>query len=370
MAAEFAGERPLLYFDASNLPQLERENEMTMMTSATNTKAPVAPKAKAPAKAKAPVKAKAPTQPKAAPKATPAPAVVRSVGNNLLSAKAVLADLTIGSWSVRKFDREVSEDIDQREGTQGAGRFNKKLMKSELRTAISHISQAARATHKRLTKPWLDEGCRILPTALFEQHAAAMKDLRLKHEAARETFFKAYPDLVKKAKDDLKKMFKEEEYPPVEIVRQKFHFEVRLLPIPQAADFRVDMAGPQLDRMKVDLESHMKGILTDAMKDTQSQIMDVVGTMAKKLKGYNPDATDAGDKGIFHSSLVDNIRDLVELLPAFNLTDDPKLAKIILRMKQELCIEEAKELRENEVVRKDVLKSAEEILANVSAFMA
>lgn len=297
-----------------------------------------------------------------------APAIIKP-DTNVLTAKAVLADLTIGSWSVRKFDRQVSEEVDTIHNTIKAGRFNKKLLNSELRSAISHVSQQARETHRRMTKPWLDEGCRILPTALFVQHANAMKDLRLKHEAAREEFFKAYPTLVEKRKEELKKLFNAEDYPPIEIVKQKFHFEVRLLPIPTASDFRVKLAQDQLDKARADLEENMKGVLSDAMKDTRTQIVDVVGTMAKKLKDYKPAATDMATKGIFHQSLVDNVRELVELLPAFNLTEDPAMTRVIARMQKELCNEEAKELRDNDDVRKVVQKSAEEILADVSNFM-
>jgi len=289
---------------------------------------------------------------------------------NVLTAKAVLADLTIGSWAVSKFDREITAEINERHNTLKAGFFNKKLLNSGLYTAIEHVSEEARATHRRMTKPWLDGGCRILPTTLFVTHANAMRELRLKHEAARDEFLKEYPRLVEERKAELKNLFNAGDYPSVEFLRPRFYFEVRLLPIPVASDFRVELADAQLDKAKADLEANMKGVLDDAMKDTRQQIVVAVGAMAEKLKNFDPDASSRKDRGIFHQSLVDNMRELVELLPAFNLTEDPKLTKVIARMQKELCNEEAKELRENEDVRKVVQKSAEEILADVSNFLA
>ena len=303
-------------------------------------------------------------QPAVAPKPTP------KAETNVLTAKAVLADLTIGSWAVSKFDREITAEINERHKTTKAGFFNKKLLNSRLYTAIEHVSEEARATHRRMTKPWLDGGCRILPTSLFVTHANAMRDLRLKHEAARDEFLREYPRLVEERKAELKNLFNADDYPSVEFLRPRFYFEVRLLPIPVASDFRVELADAQLDKAKADLEANMKGVLDDAMKDTRQQIVVAVGTMAEKLKNFDPDASNRKDRGIFHQSLVDNMRELVELLPAFNLTEDPKLTKVIARMQKELCNEEAKELRENEDVRRVVQKSAEEILADVSNFMA
>ena len=57
------------------------------------------------------------------------------------------------------------------------------------------------------------------------------------------------------------------------------------------------------------------------------------------------------------------------MLPAFNFTNDPSLDAITDRIKRELCVEEAKELRENEVVRATVQASAEDILKDVEGLL-
>ena len=65
-----------------------------------------------------------------------------------------------------------------------------------------------------------------------------------------------------------------------------------------------------------------------------------------------------------------NVRKLAELLPAFNLLGDKKLTELTDRIKRELCVEESATLRDNKRVRESVAKSAEDILAEVSAVMA
>ena len=88
--------------------------------------------------------------------------------------------------------------------------------------------------------------------------------------------------------------------------------------------------------------------------------------MATKLGEYKPgDGNGSKAEGVFRDSLVENIRELAELLPAFNLTGNAKLTALTERIKNELCVEEAADLREHEDVRKEVKKSADEIVAAV-----
>ena len=61
---------------------------------------------------------------------------------------------------------------------------------------------------------------------------------------------------------------------------------------------------------------------------------------------------------------------MARLLPAFNLTNDPEMAKIINRIVKELCVEDADVLRKNDLAREIVQKSADEIVAEVEKFFA
>jgi hypothetical protein len=94
--------------------------------------------------------------------------------------------------------------------------------------------------------------------------------------------------------------------------------------------------------------------------------------MAEKLKTYKEKGEKAkGEpRNYFRDSLVDNVRDLAALLPAFNLTDDPKVDALIDRINRELCSEDAKTLRKNADARESVAKSADEIVAEVGKFLA
>jgi hypothetical protein len=94
--------------------------------------------------------------------------------------------------------------------------------------------------------------------------------------------------------------------------------------------------------------------------------------MAERLKAYKPAKPGSGKRteGIFNDSLVYNIRDLVELLPAFNLAGDAALTDIIERMKTDLCPTEPGYLRADAKLRKQVQTKAEKLLSDAEALMA
>lgn len=288
---------------------------------------------------------------------------------SVLCTKAVLVSLNIKLWSARKFDKGVTKGVDETYGAKDSGRFNKHLMASKTLEEISVNAGSIRKAHYELTKPWMDEGPRVLPTALLVQHSAIVREGKDKHEELVNQFHQDYPALLLDAKERLNTLFKQEDYPPQSVIKQKFKFDVKLLPIPDAADFRVDVGNDQMAQIKSDLEERLADVYKDGIHDTKNRIVDVVSMMAEKLRGFNPDSKERAERGIFKASLVENIRSLVEILPAFNMSNDPKLTKIINRMAKELCAEEASDLRENELLRDSVAQSAESILADVEKFM-
>lgn len=290
---------------------------------------------------------------------------------NVLSEKAVLSVLNISTWTARKYDKKVTDDTNKRHAAGGdAGRYNKQLIAKERIEKITKISNTARNLHYHLTQPWLDNGARVLPSALYLDYANKLRELRTEFEVEADDFARDYPDFVKEARKRLNGMFREEDYPSAHLIRGKFNFDLKIMPCPDSGDFRVDIPKAMLKDIQDDVEDRLQGALEGAMRDSRDRIIATVGHMAEKLQAYTPADGDDRAEGLFRDSLVENIRELAAVLPAFNLTNDPKLTKIINRIQKELCAEDADVLRTNEEVRETVQQSAEEILAQVQQYMA
>lgn len=294
------------------------------------------------------------------------------MSRNLLSQKAVLAGLTINSWTARRVDRKITNEVNRDHGAaDDAGRYNKLLVSKDALEPLSKIKGAARSMHLEMTQPWFDEGARILPTALYAEYANKMRDHRATFDDAVNDFVRGYPGFIADARRRLNGMFREADYPTPREIRGSFGFDVKILPCPDAKDFRVDLASEHAEDIRADIEKRMYEALEQAMREPIRRVLDTVGHMAERLRSYKP-AARKGDRteGQFRDTLVQNVRDLVDLLPAFNLTGDRALTEITERMKRELCVTEADELRDNARARKSVAAAAESILAQANDLMA
>jgi len=287
-----------------------------------------------------------------------------------LARKAVLVSVTISQWTARKLDKRVTNETNRKyHAAENAGRYNKLLIETERLAKITSLTSAARALHYSLTRPWADEGPRILPNMLFAKFSDEFRKLKREFEAAADEFARGYPGFVAERKVALNGLFNASDYPAVEEIREKFKLDMKIMPFPDADDFRSDLDDDTVADIKREIAETSSSVVDDAMRHTARQIIDTVGHMAEKLKEYNAGAEGCSRK-FFLNSLVDNVRELADLLPAFNLTDDPKLTAITKRIAQELCAEDAAGLRKNDEAREAVAKSADEIVAAVSDFLA
>lgn len=320
--------------------------------------------------AKAPIKAKRKTKDTSTPDLfTPAP-TTKPFSSYDVSAKALMVSVHISAWSGRRYDRDISDEVtEDHHADADAGRWNKLLVPGAAINAVTAVATRARKEHAKLTKPWGDDGARLLPTALYVRYMNSMREIQADFNAAVDKFAGAYPNYVEQARNRMGSTFKGDDYPTVERIRNKFAFDYRnFTPVPDANDFRVNLSKDQVEGIKNEYEAQARNVLQEAMKDTITQIVSTVGNMATKLRNYTPKTETTKAEGVFKESLVDNVRELATLLPAFNLTNDPNMTKLAEEIEQALCGTDAKTLREEDDAREDVAKKAEEILRKVKEF--
>ena len=288
-----------------------------------------------------------------------------------LSRKATLVGVTISSWTARKLDRRVTDKVNrEHNASKDAGRFNKLLIEAKRLEKINGIVSQARALHHGMTKPWCDEGLRILPNALHMKFNTEFRVLKRAFEDAADEFCRDYPSFVDERKYALGSLFDANDYPHPDQIRSKFKLDTRTFPVPEADDFRSDVLDQDtIADIKRELAETSDQVLAGAMADTKDQIVKVVGHMSERLAAYKSGGKGEKAEGIFRDTLVENVRELAELLPAFNFDNDPAFDQLVKRIRTELCVEDAKTLRQEATVRETVKKSADEILADVESLL-
>jgi hypothetical protein len=71
---------------------------------------------------------------------------------------------------------------------------------------------------------------------------------------------------------------------------------------------------------------------------------------------------------IFRDSLIGNVRELVDLLPALNLTGDPALTSAVSEVKNKLADLDPQALRDHEVDRAAAALAADEIARKMAGY--
>ena len=174
-----------------------------------------------------------------------------SIPEASLSSRAMLCSLSISMWSARKHDPEASEEIAQRHGAQAdAGRYHKVLLPKEALAEIHKIVSEARQEHYFMTLPWDDNGYRVLPAAAYMDHTGNMRELSNRFTPAVEALAQQFGRLVEEAKARLGGLFRVEDYPAPDDLRSKFSFETKVMPLPDAGDFRVALGDEEKERIK------------------------------------------------------------------------------------------------------------------------
>lgn len=265
----------------------------------------------------------------------------------------MLVGLRISAWSARKYDRKVTSETNKAHGASAdAGRYNKMLLPGDApayKALTQHIA-ATRQFHYDNTLAWSDDGWRMLTLANHQSYSDGIADRRHQFSRLLEELAAAYPALRVQAQDKLNGMWKDEDYP--RDIRDRYDFDLDIKPVPSGGDFRVQLSKSEVDSIAARIEAQAKKAFDDAQADATKRLFKVLEAMHERLS--QPEA-------IFRDSLIENARELTDVLQRLNLKDDPKLEDF--RRKTELlAVTEPQTLRDDPEVRVDTAKRANDIL--------
>src|ERR1700721_3027836 len=280
----------------------------------------------------------------------------------MITERAMLAAVHISIWTAVKHDRKISRDVANQQGPpQSAGRYNKQLLRGadkldELRTLAGQVRQY----FYQITLPWSDEGFRLLPSNLFFDLTARMREFEASFEQGVESFLQVYPQYIEQVRPELNGLFREEDYPAVEKLRKKFGVKLEILPIPSGNDFRVQMSAEEQARVAREIDTNVRQSLARGTEDLWKRLREVVSHMVDRLN--EPESR-------FHASLVTNVFDLVEILPRLNVQGDEDLNRFAEQIKQRLCTYSAQDLKKHDLLRVTTAADAANIVAQMDGLL-
>jgi hypothetical protein len=281
---------------------------------------------------------------------------------------ALLADLTISLWSGERTDAAISARLKADAGAVGnTGRYVKNLLAGcdgklkDTRAAFA----AARTMHYKLTLPWVSDphaerqqGPRLLPNLLFQRYIDELTKLRKTATDKLADFIYDYPNLVTQAQANLAGLARAEDYPDATTVEAAFKLHFDFSPIPPASAF------PNLpDDMLVALGRNLRKRQETAARSAEAamwaRVRELVGHLAARLK--EPDA-------MLRETTLENVRELVTLLPGYNFTGDARVDQVVSEIGAMLDGVGIKEIRKDAALRGDVAARAQAINDRLSSW--
>ena len=281
-----------------------------------------------------------------------------------LNERAMLVSQKVSLWSARRHDKDASREVADTHGTQveRAGRYNKCLIDPKAITfkAIQQAADAARAFHYEQTLPWVQNGAQILPSANYMAYMEGSGKLEARFNAAVRNFVDEFLDLKAAAKYDLNGLYKEDDYPTVSDLRRKYQYDVVVLPLPDAADFRVALADADAKIIRSRIERQVEEAVNLASRDLWERVHEIVNRYAHNL---------SKPEGRFAASMVDDARALCALLPKLNLKGDGRLEQARIDIETKLAHVSADTLKLDPDVRAEVAGHAKQLSAQVQSMV-
>lgn len=269
-----------------------------------------------------------------------------------LRTSTILVEFTAGVWTARKLDRKVSDEVNaQKRSAANAGRVYKSMLPGV--SALDRVAKYKAAVHNWIyanSKPWSDNGQRLITVdAYINTVAPELERREQEFWVLVEEFLAEYPLLISAQAFALGDLFDRAEYPSVEQVRRKFHYNVSYLPLPSASDFRLELEEESRARLHEQFQRDLQRRADQVVAESRDALVKQLKHVIERL-GHGPD----GKPNVFQNSLLDNLAEAVSDARAFNLTKDQALQELADEAARVISNVELGELRKNNQLRKDV----------------
>lgn len=275
--------------------------------------------------------------------------------------ECMTANLQIGVWMGYRLDKEASRNVtEQANANPDAARVNKHLVPKEALKPIVSAASAMRAHFYDKTLPWKDNGDRLLTRQLYMSFIEEHSRLRdAFHGTVKEFLYQTYPAARERSEFRMGDLFKDDDYPSVSALRSKFYINLDIDAVTEAGDFRVALDQDTLTNVRSDMEQAMQQRIGRAMGDVWARLSTTLEHFAAKMSSDE----------VFRDATVRNLEEIVELLPALNILNDPELERIRADIAASLVGYAPKDLRGDKAVRSVVAGEAQRIMGDMRGFM-
>jgi hypothetical protein len=283
----------------------------------------------------------------------------------------MVVSITTRKPSKSRQDKRVTANAARNENAdeRKAGKFMKFVLPDDLLKPIDKFCNRARIEHYRYTIQFGD--MRLTTIELYPQWRAAVTECatELENYIMSPAFEAAHSKYVDENLDRLGDMCMDTPVMPLDELRSKIGIEVNAMPFPEdCRNWLTDMQSEQVDEIRQAMLDQQNAAISAVKKTVVQRLAEPVKKMAEALAAYKPADGDNKAQKAFHGTVVANVQAAIDLMPSFNVTNDPDLNNLVADLKA-LVQHDAKALKESDNIRKSVQAKAEDIADRMSQFL-
>ena len=276
--------------------------------------------------------------------------------------KAVLVKFTGHGWGAHKIDHAAQERVAKLYGAKHSrvGWYRKYLLPKEVIAQWWQVVGAARATHHQNSLPWMDGSVRMVPVTNLQHYEAEMKKHIREGDKVKADIVGNYEKYQREGMLLLGKMANKADYPTKERIAAMFDLEIRVTPVPDLADWRIDYPAKEMAKLRKQAQDTLSEIQREAIAELWERLHDVVRHAVETLS--DKDKT-------FRNSLFENLKKVTTLLTKLNLTSDKHLEALRKEVEAKLAKQTPDEVRASAGHRSKLAGEAKAILKKMESYM-
>lgn len=275
-----------------------------------------------------------------------------------LKTQAMLVSLNITKPQLTKKDRKATVDAELANNAHGAGKYIKLLYPKYLLDPITQVENEARAYLYARTLPW-NKGTQLLPSKRYMEFAPKMHSYEIAFDQAVIAFLNNYNNVMLEAERVQGGLFDLAEYPDMSELRHRFSMKCRYFPIADTRDWRLELEQDTMREARDAADESIRTALAESMKEPFKRLYDAVERIHTQC---------AKPEGRIYDSLMDNLDELLDILPDLNLTGDAMLTGFIETCRERVSVH-PETLRAEPDIRANVASQAADIIAKMKAFV-
>lgn len=235
---------------------------------------------------------------------------------------------------------------------------------------ITSIQTEMKNTLIRFSMPYgNDAGWRLLPNANWDRLLVEMSAAKDKFNAAVRAFQDDLPNVLAQARAN--KGTLNVDLPTEEELRDAYHMESEFRPINEGRF--IGLPEPVARKLEQHAQAKLAAAVEMAKQDTFQRFLDPLERFVERMQAYDKreeaiaKGKEVGRHGLFRDSIVENVKELVDVVESFNVTGDERLAALAERAKELDVPPDA--LRDNKQVRQDATSKARALLDDIKDWL-